>query len=107
MNQKDLNDILFCSFRYALGRRTYIVSEICRILIENKSELSPITRLKIIDEIHRALETNNAGMDCDEKNWREVSEKLSEKEKQKSACECGDKYHANGAICLNQRVENE
>ena len=33
---EELNQLLFLSFRYALGRRTYVVSDVVRYIMKNK-----------------------------------------------------------------------
>ena len=105
MTKHDLNELLFYSFRYALGRKTYAVGDVCRILIENKDDLFKLTRLKMCDEIYRALQTDNAGMDCDKRIWHQVLEEFEKIKDKKSICECEDRYHPSGAICCNGRSD--
>lgn len=68
------NDILFLAFRYALGRRTYIVSDMVEVIID-KWETLPITIKSMIQkEIKYAIMTNNAGADIDIKDWKTILE---------------------------------
>ena len=64
--------ILFCAFRYALGRRTYVVSEVVDELVFHWRELEPKYKKIICDEIKDAIDTGNAGMDCDIELWQKV-----------------------------------
>lgn len=70
MSQRDeFNTLAIYAFRYALGRRTYAVSEMCDLLIKNKDKLSEFTKQLMIKEIRQAKETQNIGMDCDCESW--------------------------------------
>ncbi len=69
IKQDDFRDLAICSFRYALGRRTYITSAISSLLIDYSSELSSFTRTLIIKEIKEALYQDTAGMKCDRESW--------------------------------------
>lgn len=60
------------AFRYALGRTTYVVSEVVEILIEQWDNLSHYTQLLIISEIKDAIDSNNAGHEMDKSKWMEV-----------------------------------
>ncbi len=65
-------DILFMAFRYALGRTTYVVSEIVETLTEQWDNLSHSTQLLIISEIKDAIDSDNAGHEMDKSKWMEV-----------------------------------
>ena len=73
----ELNTLLVCSFRYALGRMTYIVSEIVRIILRHKEELQPKTKKLMIREIKWALDHNQAGMQCDRQQWERLLNELT------------------------------
>lgn len=64
--------ILICAFRYALGRRTYVVSEVSDALIENWHRISEKSRDIIVEEINVAMETEKAGDGMDIDSWRRV-----------------------------------
>jgi hypothetical protein len=44
VREEDLGTLLLCSMRYAIGRHTYMPSDICRIINEHKDELSEPNR---------------------------------------------------------------
>lgn len=68
----DIRELMFCSFRYALGRMTYIVPSICDILKENVDKLDECHKVLMIKEITAAIEKNDAGMNCDKREWESV-----------------------------------
>ena len=69
MNHIELNDLMVCAFRYALGRRTYIAHTISELLIKHKDILSEGAKIGIVRDINRALQSNNYGMDMDKECW--------------------------------------
>jgi len=68
-NQREL---LFMSFRYALGRQTFAPSTIAKIIIDAWDELPYNNRVQYQKEIKEAMERGRSGMDCDTKAWQEV-----------------------------------
>ena len=70
------NNILFYSFRYALGRKTYAVEDVAKEIIDNKKKLDNTTRLLIIKEIKEA-EKDNLLAEIDKKTWLNVVEELN------------------------------
>lgn len=73
----ELNALLVCSFRYALGRMTYIVSDIVDIIIRHKKDLQPNAKELMIREIKWALDHNQAGMQCDREEWGRLLNELT------------------------------
>ncbi len=73
LNANDLDTLFFCSFRYALGRRTYIVHDIASLILENKERLKRQTIAKIIEEIYGSVMTGSAGMKCDVTIWQNLA----------------------------------
>lgn len=65
-------DTLVCAFRYALGRRTYIVGVIAEQLIQNWKDISPNTQNLIVNEIAEAIYENRAGSEIDVQEWLQV-----------------------------------
>ena len=65
--------ILLCSFRYALGRRTYITSVVSDCMIENIESLRR-WELQITTEIRGAITDDMAGDNCDVESWLKVIE---------------------------------
>lgn len=60
------------AFRYALGRMTYVVGEVCRVLEAYSDHLSPQTRRLIIEEITEAERRGGLGMEMDAKQWQRL-----------------------------------
>jgi len=71
MYEVDENIIMY-AFRYALGRKTYSVSEVSELLINNWHRFKSHTKEQIIREIETAIERNEAGMECDVNAWKSV-----------------------------------
>lgn len=63
-------------FRYALGRNTYACDTVSDAIVKNWGELKQNTKGIIIKEIRQAIDTNNAGMQCDIDAWKRVLELL-------------------------------
>lgn len=68
---------LLCAFRYALGRRTYIVYHVANEIIKNKNNLTDTDKYIIIKEITEAEERDGLGMECDKWEWIRVRDVLS------------------------------
>ncbi|MDD3324229.1 MAG: hypothetical protein PHN38_03800 [Sulfurospirillaceae bacterium] len=67
---------LLASFRYALGRQTYIVSEVVENILTNWQILSQNTKNKMKTEIEEAIENNSIGHDIDKEQWYKIIELL-------------------------------
>jgi hypothetical protein len=65
-------DLLVCSFRYALGRRTGIVLSVVEYLTEDWDGLKEWQQKQIKDDILHAIEHGCAGDDCDIDNWKQI-----------------------------------
>ena len=74
VNDTDQDILLFCAFRYALGRRTYVPSVIERIIIDNWKDMPSVTREKFKREIREALDSHRAGDIYDEAGWARILE---------------------------------
>lgn len=61
--------VLNCAFRYALGRKTYIVGVIVDEIITNWDELDRYSQERIQKEIREA---ESLGMECDKKEWERI-----------------------------------
>jgi len=68
-------DVLLSAFRYALGRQTYIVNSIVKNILNNWNDISDKLKNLMKREIQEAIDTNEAGMDCDVKEWRKILDK--------------------------------
>lgn len=75
----DLNqDITIgCAFRYALGRRTYVVDSVASEIERQVDEVSTKTLIRIRDEIGDAIHDNQAGMDMDVERWSKCREVIA------------------------------
>ena len=60
--------------RYALGRRTYAVNDVCSTLKRVWKDIEPHTRYAIQAEIKEAIDRNQAGTACDVESWKEILE---------------------------------
>lgn len=67
-----LNVLTVCSFRYALGRRTYIVNDIASFIISNIKQMQNRTLKLIVREIVQAIDRDGVGDDCDKRDWQNV-----------------------------------
>jgi len=77
----DVTSMRICTFRYALGRSTYIVSEVVDELIEHWDEFKEWERNMMCNDINHAIERGVAGMEMDVKEWQRVLERNKEAEK--------------------------
>ena len=74
-------EIIVYAVRYALGRMTYAVQDVCKYVKSKKSSLSDICKRAIIkdivDEINRYhICGQTCGMACDEREWLKLVEML-------------------------------
>lgn len=60
------------AFRYALGRKTGAVIDVCDTLKEHWENLSSFTQDQIQCEIKSAIINNRAGMSCDVEQWKKI-----------------------------------
>lgn len=64
MNELDI--LCVCAERYAMGRRTYVVGEVCGIIKSHIKDLEDNTLYVIQEDIERST---NFGMDIDKAEW--------------------------------------
>lgn len=67
-------DIAFSAFRYALGRRTYIVGSTAEYLRDNWQWMGEKYQRLIHKEIDEAESNHSLGDACDRKDWTSVRE---------------------------------
>jgi hypothetical protein len=72
MMPKELENITFFAFRYALGRRTAAPSVVCDFVTEHWSELPQQTQRQMADEAVTAIKRGEAGSDCDVEEWLRI-----------------------------------
>lgn len=70
----DYEHMLISAVRYALGRRTYIVSLTVDYIINELPNLSRQCKQRMIDDIKKPLV--GYGDNCDEKNWMRLLREL-------------------------------
>ena len=75
-----LNSLSFPAMRYVLGRKTYMVETVCRTLINNAEHIRPDIKQRMSEEIEKAIAENQAGMDCDVHQWKQVLKSFKETE---------------------------
>lgn len=79
MNSEEM--ILICAVRYALGRMSYVVDEVCSYVALKRGELSQNCINIIIRDIKEELQRyhdagQKLGMECDERSWMKLLEVL-------------------------------
>lgn len=79
----DEEQILICAVRYALGRMSYIVGDVCRYVALKQPSLSQNCINIIVRDIEEELERyhkcgQTLGMECDERMWVRLLERLKE-----------------------------
>ncbi|WP_435018428.1 hypothetical protein TA3x_000402 [Tundrisphaera sp. TA3] len=67
-----LANLLLCSFRYSLGRMTYITGDCADWLTRYWHLMPSAWKKQIHGDIEKAIERNEAGMTCDIASWRRV-----------------------------------
>ena len=75
---RDLHNMLRLAMRYALGRMTYVVDEVCMV-IERHADAIDYNELRAMrGEICKAIDDGKAGMDMDVERWQQCSDKIAE-----------------------------
>lgn len=72
LNPQQIRTLLIGGFRYALGRRTYVVSDIVQILVQEWPNISRHDKELFQREISHAFEHDLAGAQCDRNEWEKV-----------------------------------
>ena len=77
MNQSDLDLFAFGAFRYALGRSSYIVSDVASLLYRHWDKLSAPCKVLILKEVEEAIllyerenDSSRIGMQMDYLTWK-------------------------------------
>ena len=68
--------LVMCAFRYALGRRSYMVGLVADEVDRVKDKLSFHVKDRMIDEIMEAIDDEAAGDPCDVQTWQGLKQKL-------------------------------
>lgn len=62
----DFGDVMIMALRYALGRRTYVTSEVCTFIEQNIKYIDERIKHVMIKDIKEYLEKKNKGIICDD-----------------------------------------
>lgn len=79
---RDLKDIVCCSLRYALGRRTYITSLISGYVMEHPELIDERVKGIMLKDIEEYLECRNIYYkddECDYQSWLKLKNWLEER----------------------------
>lgn len=72
LNIQDLDLIVLGALRYALGRKTYIVTVVADFIKDNLFLFTNADIRHFIGEIRRAAEVGNLGDECDKTTWQNL-----------------------------------
>lgn len=71
MNSPDI--ILFCAFRYAIGRSTYVVDVVVDEILKRWENLSQSDKELYAHELLEHIRKfGRIGMECDAKSWKKI-----------------------------------
>ena len=76
---RDLKDILCCSLRYALGRRTYITSLVANYIMEHKELIDDKVKTIMLKDLENYFENRNdyyKDDECDYQSWLKLKKWL-------------------------------
>lgn len=73
------SEIIFCAFRYCLGRSTYVVGNMTLYLLEHWDRIDQGIQSAIIKEIVEAIQLRQAGADIDVTEWKDFLKDLSKR----------------------------
>lgn len=66
----DVDNLLCCTVRYALGRATYVVAWVVDLVVAHEPWLTDRARSVLVRDIRYAFELGATGMDMDTDQWR-------------------------------------
>lgn len=79
---RDLKDIVCCSLRYALGRRTYITSLVANYIMEHKELIDNRVKTIMLKDLDDYFENRNdyyKDDECDYQSWLKLKKWLEGK----------------------------
>lgn len=76
ITKQEFKVLIISSFRYALGRRSAVVSETVEMLIKYWDSLEPFFKEQMKRDIEHAIEAGIAGDLCDINEWKVVWRKI-------------------------------
>ena len=74
LTQLETKLLFWMAFRYALGRSTYIVNDMIRLIKINWGNMRGDEQAKFKQEINQAIDRGHAGMEIDVIEWRKILE---------------------------------
>ena len=74
-----VDELSVWAVRYALGRMTYAVANVCDVLVLNADRLSANSRRVIVADINEAMARGNVGMDMDRRQWERLHDVLGKR----------------------------
>lgn len=77
IDSTEFEDLVVCAVRYALGRRSYIVNDICDILIKRKNNLSLNCIKNILADIEQQQNNLGLGDFLAQKEWLNLALNLT------------------------------
>jgi hypothetical protein len=82
LERNELQTLVICSVRYALGRKSYIVEDVCDIVKYNIIRLDKNTAEVILEDIGRKLDDAKkrggfVGHEADHNRWVELYNKIN------------------------------
>lgn len=72
----DFQSLILYAMRYALGRKTFAVSDVAEMIEDHMQELSKSTMELMVRDIEKEGERHNLGMEMDKKIWMNLVVKL-------------------------------
>lgn len=79
---RDLKDIVICSLRYALGRKTYITSLVADYIMEHKELIDNRVKMIMLKDLEDYFENRNdyyKDDECDYQSWLKLKKWLEER----------------------------
>lgn len=73
LSDDEFDTLVYSSFCYALGRRSYIVGSVTDLLIKYKGRINGDTKVLMVQRINDAIRDQQAGMNQDVVAWEAVS----------------------------------
>jgi hypothetical protein len=72
MSPRDLGALLHYSMRYAMGRMTYAVDDVTRLMREHWHVIDQNGREQIAEDLRREIERDKLGPEYVAKHWRDL-----------------------------------
>lgn len=79
----DFGEMMNWAVRYALGRRTYAVSDTCRFVMSVLPHLDNKTLFVMANDIQEKAVLNDLGDACDAREWHDLMHAIADQMKRK------------------------